>query len=77
MLMLIPYMSGCSSFHQTINNDKFIIDSIPNFPYPHNEAVKELSLNCDGIKCVKLYEWLGKLMIFEKQLSVVRESKNK
>ena len=77
MLILNLFMNGCSSFHQTINNDKFIIDSIPNFPYPHKDTIKELSLSCNGFKCLKMYEWLGKLMIFEKQLNVIRESKIK
>lgn len=68
-------MLGCSSCPQTINRDSLIVNSIPQFPAPHKDIVKELEMSCKGNNCNRLYEWLGKLMIFEKQLRVVKDEK--
>jgi len=72
MLILLLFTVGCSSCPQVINRDSLIIKAIPAFPAPHKDTVKELSTVCKGNDCSRLYEWLGKLMIFEKQLKVVK-----
>lgn len=50
--------------------------TLPQFPKPHPKIVDELKILCgDKVneKCVHVYGFLGKLMIFDKQLTIFRE----
>ena len=70
-LMLLVCMSGCANYRKEPENNDLIVNSIPRFPIPHEDTVKELKTVCSYRKCNKMYDWLGRLMIFEKQLEVV------
>ena len=50
--------------------------TLPPFPTPQAALTDELKTLCpeaDTGKCVLLYDYLGKLMVFEKKLKVFRE----
>lgn len=50
--------------------------TLPQFPRPHPKLVDELKTLCpknDTQKCVYLYDYLGKIMVFEKKLKIYRE----
>jgi len=47
---------------------------LPVFPAPHPHVVTELKEVCPKDKCYRLYDWLGKLMVFQKQLRVYEVS---
>jgi len=50
--------------------------TLPPFPTPQAALTDELKILCpeaDTGKCVLLYDYLGKLMVFEKKLKVFRE----
>lgn len=66
-------MTGCSTSISEIKNDDLILSAVPAFPVPHPGVVGELKEVCPKDKCIKLYDWLGKLMVFEKQLAVLKE----
>ena len=66
-------MSGCADSVIRTNPEPLIVKAVPVFPAPHPFVVKELKEVCPKDKCQRLYEWLGKLMVFEKQLQVYRE----
>lgn len=67
-------MNGCQTYPTEIRNDDLLLSAVPAFPAPHPSVVGELKEVCPKEKCIKLYDWLGKLMVFEKQLKVLKET---
>lgn len=67
------FTSGCSDSVREIRTETFIAKANPVFPIPHPDTVKELKDVCPKDKCHKLYDWLGKLMVFEKQLKIYKK----
>ena len=50
--------------------------TLPQFPSPHPKLVDELKAMCgekDNEKCVYLYDYLGKIMVFKKKLMIFKE----
>ncbi len=50
--------------------------TLPTFPTPHPKLVEELRAMCgkdENEKCVFLYDYLGKIMVFEKKLRIFKE----
>lgn len=67
-------MSSCSSLPTETKNNDLLLSAVPSFPAPHSSVVGELKEVCPKDKCIKLYDWLGKLMVFEKQLKVLKDT---
>ena len=44
--------------------------TVPAFPYPTPQATAEFEKVCQKGTCPYLYEWFGRLMIFEKKLKL-------
>jgi hypothetical protein len=44
--------------------------AVPNFPKPTKESAEEFEKVCPKGTCPHLYAWIGKLMIFDKQLEI-------
>ncbi|GAO97671.1 hypothetical protein Cva_00307 [Caedimonas varicaedens] len=53
-----------------LNPDTLVVRAVPPFPAPTPSLFLELQGVCGKDKCPRLYDWLGKLMIFEKQLDL-------
>jgi hypothetical protein len=78
-LALVPvvmiFMNSCSFYHEsqseTIN--KLWVNSLPAFPAPSESIVDELKEACPSDKCHAIYEWLDKLMKYEKQMALYNE----
>lgn len=51
-----------------------VIKSLPPFPAPHPNVVKELKAVCPDGKCNSLYEWFFKLKVLDEQLELYKES---
>lgn len=66
-------ITGCGASVKEIKIDDLVVQAVPIFPAPHPQVVAELKEACPKDKCVRLYEWLGKLMVFERQLGVFKE----
>ena len=50
--------------------------TLPQFPSPYPKLVDELKAMCgekDNEKCVYLYDYLGKIMVFKKKLMIFKE----
>ncbi len=85
LMILIPALMLCMPGCQTRNDAAYsdindIITAmknvqIPEFPKPSKECGEELKRFVPQEKCPYLYSWLGKLMIFEKQLGVLKNEK--
>lgn len=75
------FISGCSLYQKEIvqtNEDlrdlkEAFVYSLPDFPKPHPNVVIELKEACQQKSCQRLYDWLGKLLVLQKQLEILRE----
>ena len=75
LLMTSLFLSGCKTQSQLPHNAiNLRAHAVPRFPKSTPEAARELESVCPKGKCSHLYAWLGKLMIFDKQLDVFREN---
>lgn len=82
LIVLIPALMLCMPGCQTRNNAAYNNNSetinalknaqIPEFPMPSKECGEEMKRFVPQDKCPHLYSWLGKVMIFEKQLGVMK-----
>jgi hypothetical protein len=67
------FITSCDkslSVDQKINIDHLIVRSLPIFPVPSITVVDELKEVCPEDKCIALHEWLGRLVVLEKQLAL-------
>ena len=82
LILLIPAlmlcMTGCQGNNDAAYNDNSETITalknaqIPEFPKPSKECGEEMKRFVPKEKCPHLYSWLGKVMIFEKQLGVLK-----
>jgi hypothetical protein len=49
------------------------IKSLPPFPAPAESVVDELKESCPKDKCHALYDWLDRLIKYEKQMALYNE----
>ena len=61
-----PYQSNVKAIRMLKNAE------IPVFPKPSKECGEEIKKFATPETCPYFYQWLGKLMIFEKQLGVLK-----
>lgn len=71
------FITGCSDSIKEINTDLLIVQAVPVFPAPHPDVVKELKEACPQGHCIRFYEWLGKVMVFEEQLTLFKSIKRR
>ena len=67
------FTTSCSTYQPIIKNDDLILFAIPDFPIAHPDVVKELKEVCPKDKCIRLHEWFAKLLVFKKQLAVLKK----
>lgn len=69
------FINSCSTYHvdqsETVN--KLLVKSLPPFPAPAPLIVDELKEVCPHDKCHAIYDWLDRLMKFEKQMALYNE----
>jgi len=58
------------------NFDHLLIKSLPIFPIPSIDVINELEEVCPEDKCMALHEWLGRLIILDKQLTLYQNGFN-
>lgn len=66
------FTNSCSTYPEELKSDELVLSTVPTFPSPHSDIVRELKEVCPKDKCHRLYDWLSKLMVFEKQLSLCK-----
>ena len=77
-LLLSILMIGCQAkndapYQSNVKAIKVLKNAeIPVFPKPSKECGEEIKKFATPETCPHLYNWLGKLMIFEKQLGVLK-----
>lgn len=69
------FISSCSTYHadQSKTATELLIKSLPPFPPPSESVVGELNEVCPHDKCHAIYDWLDRLMKFEKQMALYNE----
>lgn len=67
------FINGCAGIEKKVDINSLIKSSVPPFPYPDASVVDELTDVCPKHKCIRLYEWFGRLMIFDKQLQIYKD----
>gem|GEM_PF-4839555 len=74
--MMTLLMSGCTSCQEETNShDNLFLSTIPAFPAPHPAIVAEIKEIRQKVKCPHLKDWLGKLMVFERQLKEIEKGR--
>jgi hypothetical protein len=75
LLIVMTFITGCeNSLNDQINLDSFEAAAIPAFPVPAPETEEEIKKACSAAQCPNIYDWLGKLMIFEQQIDVYKQN---
>lgn len=69
------FMMGCANqmSDTNTNHNALIVKASPVFPRLDADVVKELKEVCPKDKCIKLYEWLARLLVFKKQMRVYKK----
>jgi len=73
LLSVTLFTASCSTYQTTPKSDDLILSAVPDFPIAHPDVVKELKEVCPKDKCLKLHDWFTKLLVFKKQLVVVKQ----
>lgn len=66
------FISSCSTYHvdQSETTNKMWVKSLPPFPAPAESVVDELKEVCPPDKCHALYDWMDRVLKFEKQMAL-------
>lgn len=67
-------ITGCSTFPIETKSNDLLLSAVPSFPAPHSLMVGELKEIRQKVNCPHLKDWLGKLMVFERQLAELKKS---
>lgn len=76
---VLIFTSSCDkSLHAEVklNLDHLVAKSLPVFPVPSKDVVSDLEEVCPKEKCVALHEWLGRLVVLDKQLALYEDGFN-
>lgn len=73
LLIVTLFTESCSTYPTTPKSDDLILSAIPDFPIAHPDVVKELKEVCPKDKCLKLHDWFTKLLVFKRQLVVLKK----